>query len=269
VPQTDPFESFPARAYLEYYYSYVGSENEAMMRTLANFAAQFEPCFEHVVEVAGGPSVVPILSLCAATGRSPSSVTFTDISSKNMEEAQLWLHDRPGAFEYTKVLRWLSNEHALEPGRIEQLARASEWTLPVIDLRKPLPANMVNAFDTVSSHFFAESATNDRDTLVTLLSGIARLGKPEARVFLSFMRRSVGYTVAGMDFPAVPVDEDTLPGILEVADFHLGEMECYAIDTEDPPTRDGYEGMVFVGGILRPQRQASRSRQPARAAVGT
>jgi NNMT/PNMT/TEMT family len=268
VAQTDPFESFPARAYLEKYYSYVGSENEGMMRALADFSRQFEPRFEDVIEVAGGPSVVPILSLCASTGCSPRSVTFTDISSKNMEEAELWLGNHSAAFHYREVLDWLASEHMLDPTRIEQLARGSRWTLPVVDLREPLPANMVNAFDTVSSHFFAESATRDPDTLVTLLSSIARLGAPDARVFLSFMRRSVGYTVAGIDFPAVPVDEHSLPDLLEVAGFHLSDMEYRTIGAETPPTRLGYEGMVFVGGILGPKRKV-RGRRPARVAAGT
>lgn len=262
MAQIDPFESFPARAYLEKYYSYVGGENEAMMRALADFASQFEPRFEHVVEVAGGPSVVPILSLCACTGRSPRSITFTDISVKNMEEAELWLHSHPDAFEYADVLDWLAREHMLDVSRIERLARESRWTLPVVDLRRPLPADMIGAFDTVSSHFFAESATSDPDTLVTLLNSIARLGGQDARVFLSFMRRSTGYTVAGIDFPAVPVDEDNLPGILEVADFHLSEMDYSVTEAETPPTRKGYEGMVFIGGILDSQSLRSKSRRP-------
>jgi NNMT/PNMT/TEMT family len=250
VAQSDPFQSFPARAYLEYYYSYVGDENEAMMRALTHFARRLEPRFQHVIEVAAGPSVVPILSLCAATDRSPASVTFTDVCSKNMAEVEAWLHGRDGAFQYTDILSWLAAEHASTPDHIERLIRTTQWTLPIVDLSKPLPTHMVNAYDTVSSHFFAESATDDRDTLVTLLRRIAQLGAPGARIFLSFMRRSVGYPVAGIDFPATPVDEDNLPSILENADFHLDDVEYLVTEAEEPPTRSGYEGMVFVGGIL-------------------
>jgi hypothetical protein len=265
---SDPFNLFPARAYLEKYYSYVGEENKAMMRALARSANRFEPSFERVVEVAGGPSVVPIIALCAITERSPSSITFTDISSKNMHEADLWLRKGPGAFDYAAVLDWLSNEHAPDGRQIEDLARAGNWNLPVVDLKEPLPPDMVHAFDTVSSHFFAESATRDRDTLVMLLRRIGQLGAPEARVFLSFMRRSVGYTVAGMDFPAVAVDEDTLPALFEAAGLRFSAMECSVTGTETPPTREGYEGMVFVGGVLQQQAQRRR-RQVARVAAGT
>jgi len=84
---------------------------------------------------------------------------------------------------------------------------------------------------------------------------MAGLGAPGARVFLSFMRRSIGYSVDGIDFPAVPVDENTLPGLLRAADLHLVDAEYLVTDVETPPTRTGYEGMVFVGGILRDRRR--------------
>jgi hypothetical protein len=268
VDQTDLFESFPARDYLDKYYSYVGEENQAMMRALGDFVRRFEPRLERVVEVAGGPSVVPILSLCAATDRSPASVTFTDVSAKNMEEAELWLHDRPGAFGYSDILKWLAREHAVDAERIRQLARATSWNLSVVDLGGPLPASMLHAFDTVSSHFFAESATSDPDTLVSLLNGIARLGAPDARVFLSFMRRSTGYTVAGIDFPAIPVDEETLPDILDAAGLRLNDVKYVVTEAENPPTREGYEGMVFVAGVLPARRRESRRRHPARVVAG-
>jgi len=249
--QVNPFENFPARSYLETYYSYVGGENETMMRALAHFARRFEPRFEQVVEVGGGPSVVPILALCATIARSPRSITFTDISLANLAEVERWLYSSPTGFSYACVLKWLSREHGIEATQIEQLARAGEWTLSSIDLEEPLPTRMAHAFDTVSSHFFAESATSDQKTLISLLRRIAGLGAPDARVFLSFMRRSIGYSVDGIDFPAIPVDEDTLPGLLRAADLHLIEIEYLVADVETPPTRPGYEGMVFVGGVLR------------------
>lgn len=247
----DPFERFPAREYLEKYYSYVGGENEAMMRALAHFTQRFEPSLDQLIEVGGGPSVVPILAFCAATARSPRSIAFADIAAENLAEVERWLHSQPTRFSYANVLEWLSNEHGVEPAQIEHLARAGEWTLSSIDLRKPLPTGMVRAFDTVSSHFFAESATSDRETLLSLLGRLAELGRPDARVLLSFMRRSLGYSIDGLEFPAITVDENTLPGMLDAAGLHLADVEYLVTGAETPPTRPGYEGMIFVAGILQ------------------
>lgn len=248
--QTNPFESFPSRAYLEKYYSYVGDENGAMLRALADFGRRFEPRFDRFVEVGGGPSIVPILALCAALDRSPGSMTFMDISQKNLDEAALWLDHDAVAFDYTAVLSWLEGEHRVAMSDIERLAMSTTWSFPVVDLRKPLADWMTQSFDTISSHFFAESATSDYETFITFLKRIADLGAPEATVFLSFMRRSQGYSVAGIDFPAVWVDEETLPDLLATAGLHLLDAQYVTTNAEIPPTRPGYDGMVFVGGVL-------------------
>lgn len=247
----DPFEHFPALEYLEKYYSYVGEENEAMMRALAHFTQRFKPNFDRLIEVGGGPSVVPILAFCAATACSPRSIAFADIAAENLAEVERWVHSQPTRFSYAGILEWLSNEHGVEPAQIERLARSGEWTLSSIDLRQPLPTSMIRTFDTVSSHFFAESATSDRGTLLSLLGRLAELGRPDARILLSFMRRSLGYSINGLKFPAVEVDENTLPGMLDTAGLHLTDIEYLVTDAETPPTRPGYEGMVFVAGILQ------------------
>ena len=245
------FELFPARSYLEKYYSYVGDENAAMMRALAHFALRFQPALERVAEVGGGPSVVPLLTLSAALSRSPTTITFTDICRANLAQVEFWLDRRPAGFGYDAVLEWLQQEHAIDARRITDLVRDSAWTLWAADLQQPPVAEVTHRFDTISSHFFAESATDDRDTLVLLLNRIAQLAAPDARVFLSFMRRSLGYSIDGMEFPAVPVDEYSVPQLLLAAGLELEPLEIITTEAEDPPTRPGYEGMLFVGGILR------------------
>lgn len=251
VHTVDSFEHFPALGYLEKYYSYVGEENRAMMRALAHFTRRFAPSFDQLIEVGGGPSILPILVFCAATARSPRSIAFADIAPGNLAEVKRWLKRQPTRFNYASVLEWLSKEHRVKPGQIEHLARASDWMLSPIDLKQPLPTGMVRAFDTVSSHFFAESATSDRNTLLSLLGRLAELGKPDACVLLSFMRRSLGYSIGGLQFPAIAVDENTLPGMFYAAGLHLADVEYLVTDAETPPTRPGYEGMVFVAGILQ------------------
>lgn len=240
-----------------------------MLGALAEFARRFEPRFGRLVEVGGGPSIVPILALCAALDRSPDSITFMDISRKNLDEAACWLDDQPDAFGYRAVLQWLASEYGLPIPEIKRLARSSEWTFPLLDLRKQLPDDMFHAFDTVSSHFFAESATEDMSTLLVLLKRIADLAAPGANIFLSFMRNSQGYSLDGFDFPAVAVNEDSLPRLLEEAGLDLAEASYITTPTETPPTRSGYDGMVFVGGITPgPRPQVDYAQSTRVAAVG-
>lgn len=243
------FREFPARAYLDKYYSYVGEENASMLRAIVDFARRLKPRFNHVVEVGGGPSLVSLLALTAALG-APKRVAFLDIAPANLEEVSLWLTEDPSSFDYSRILRWLEIEYGADRHQVESSLRSARWELLEVDLEKPLPRYLRARYDVVSSHFFAESATDDRCEFERLLADLVAMGRPEASVFLSLMRRSIGYSVAGKDFPAFPVDEVTLTQHLENAGIHFEDFDIRSVLAEDPPTRPGYDGMVFAAGRL-------------------
>ena len=105
--------------------------------------------------------------------------------------------------------------------------------------------------DVVSSHFFAESATDVPSKMVDYLRRTAALCRPGGLLVLSFMRRSAGYSVAGHDFPATSIDEHDLGGYLAQAGVELDDFAWSTVGVEDPPTRPGYDGMLFCRGRIR------------------
>ncbi len=244
------FEDFPARAYIEKYYANVGPENAALLGALTSFARDLEPRFGHVAELGGGPVVLSILALSAACGRRPDRVLFGDIAPANLTEVRRWLAAEPGAFTYDAVLEWLRQATGAEPRALAESVRSAHWDLRRMDLRRPVPVQLERRFDTISSHFFAESATSEPDEFVALLRRIGRLAAPGATAFLSFIAGSHGYPVAGRTYPAVALDPESLLGELARAGLSLEHFRLHAVPTEASPAETGYEGLIFVAGAV-------------------
>jgi hypothetical protein len=244
------FETFPARAYIEKYYAEVGSENAALLGALTSFARELEPRLERVVEVGGGPIVLSILALSAACGRRPDRVVFGDIAPANLAEVRSWLRGDPDSFDYRAALDWLREREGVEPAVLVETVRAAHWDVRRMDLREPIPGELEGRFDTVSSHFFADSATADPAEFEDFLAKIGRLAAPGARLFLSFMARSTGYGITGYEYPAVSLDPECLLGHLARAGLSLGHFRLHTTPTEGLPSETGYEGLMFLAGTL-------------------
>lgn len=248
-PQDDSvFASFPARAYLEKYYSAVGPENVAFLRSITGYVTSRELSCESVIEVAGGPSLFSLLALTAARGAPVPHVTFTDIGRDNLGEVRSWLDDDPDQYAYAEALQWLAGETGASEAKIAADLRASGMTLVEQDWRQPGRPEWSGAFEVVSCHFFAESATADEDELVTFLGRLRDLGRPGATLLTSFITRSGGYRLDGREFPAFDVDRDGVLAYLRRAGVRLEDVEVAEVAAEAPETNPGYDGLLFLAG---------------------
>lgn len=244
------FFEFPARSYLEKYYRAVGEENAGLLSAISDYLRGRAVCTDDVIEVAGGPSLYSLMAIAAERRRRFRNITFTDIGWKNLREIDCWLRNEQFHFDYQPLLEWLRIKRGLDPKVIVESLRQSSWDLRQFDWRNRAPTRWRQAYDVVSCHFFAESATDDEDQLVDFLANVGGLGRPGAVVLMSFMCRSDGYVVAGRDFPAVSIDEDNIFGYLRRAGVPLTDVELRTAETEDPKSMPGYDGMLFIGGRL-------------------
>ncbi len=244
------FYEFPARSYLEKYYSAVGPENAAFVGSITDYLWTRSAATDTVIEVAGGPCLYSLMSLMATRGRPFEHVTFTDIGWKNLHEVDCWLRDDPLQFDYAPLLRWMAEEVGVDPNAVTSSLRASTWELAHFDWRRPIPPAWLRNYDVVSCHFFVESATADEAELIALLEKLGDLGAPGATLLTSFICRSQGYTIQQQDFPAFGVDEHSIFGYLELAGLELEDVEVRCVASEDLASNPGYEGLLFVGGSL-------------------
>jgi len=245
------FYEFPARAYLEKYYSAVGAENAVFMRSITEYLAPRSVATDKVIEVAGGPCLYALMSIMACRGKPFKHLTFTDIGWKNLREVESWLHDYPDQFDYAPLLEWLHDETGASPARITRWLRKSKWELTEFDWRRPVPRAWYHDYDIVSCHFFAESATSDEAELIAFLRKLRRLGRPGATLLSSFMCRSAGYTIGQRDFPAFSVDESSILEYLERAGIVLEDREIRTVPCEDSSTNPGYDALLFVAGRMQ------------------
>lgn len=244
------FYEFPARAYLEKYYETVGPENAAFMRSIIEYLAPRSVTTDRVIEVAGGPCLYSLMAIMACRGRPFRNLVFTDIGWKNLREVDSWLRDYPDQFDYAPLLDWMRTEGHASPTAITRSLRGSKCELVAFDWRRPVPAEWRHAFDVVSCHFFAESATSDEQELVAFLRTLRGLGRPGATLLTSFICRSRGYTISRRDFPAFSIDEHNIRGYLDEAGIVLEDVELRSVPCEDPSKNPGYDALLFVGGRM-------------------
>lgn len=245
------FRDFPARFYLDKYYSSVGAENDAFMRAVAD-GTRTVGTLETVVEIGGGPSLCGILAMAAAAQDGPEHVIWVDVAPSNLAEVRAWVEGAESAFEYTEVLRWIERELGVDPAEIVRRLRCATWETRAVDLRQGLPADLIGAGDVVGSYFFAEGATGVEQEFVDLTASVARAAAPGAHVALAYIRRSLPYSLDdGVLYPAFSVDEENLPPLLRRAGFELDGLRVERGPRDDPPARSGYDGMVFVAGLAR------------------
>jgi len=250
MPAESVFYGFPARGYLEKYYSDVGPENVAFVESIVDYLRTRTAATDTVIEVAGGPCLYSLMALMAGRGRPFEHVTFTDIGWKNLREVEAWLQEDPSRFDYGPLLRWLSHELGIDADETARRLRASTCELASFDWREPVPSAWRHAYDVVSCHFFAESATDDETEFVSFLGKLRELGRPGATLLTSFICRSAGYTITQQQFPAFAVDESSIFGYLQKAGLQLQDVEVRSVPSEDPDSNPGYDGLLFVAGHL-------------------
>jgi hypothetical protein len=250
-PGSAVFYDFPARPYLRKYYDAVGPENSALLHAIGDFVRAFPGPTESIIEVAGGPSLFSLIAVAAERGRPFERITFTDIAPQNLDEVRWWLADDERQFDYDGVLRWLAGERDADRAAVVSSLRKSEWQILQRDWLLTDDRALHGAYDVVSSHFFAESATSDEDEFLTMLRTVRRLGRPNALMLLSFMTRSAGYRIDGLDFPAFAVDGSNIEGYLERAGIGLDGFAMRSVATEVSSSESGYDGLIFIGGRLR------------------
>jgi hypothetical protein len=247
-----PFLDFPARFYLERYYSTVGVENQAFMRAVASSVRPTER-LGTVCELGGGPSLCGLFAMVAATESGPERVVWVDVARSSLSELNAWLRGAPHAFPYSEVLRWIEREFGVGPRELTERVRAARWDLRLLDLCRPLPPALCGLADVVGSHFLAEAATGDEREFVEITRRVSEAAAAGALIALSYVRRSQPYRLDDdIVYPAFAVDERNLPRLLSEASLDLVEMSIDRGPLEDPPARPGYDGMLFVTGRLAP-----------------
>jgi len=250
MPTAALFFDYPARFYLGKYYSKVGVENDAFMRSVAD-ATRRLGSLGTVVELGGGPSLCAMFAMTAATESGPERVVWLDAGAPNLREVQSWLSGQPDAFDYSAILDWLEAELGASAQNVIERLRGARWDLRMIDLWAGLPADLDGVGDVVGSYFVAECATDCEAEFIELTKRVRQTSRDGAQVVLAYIRASSPYRLHDDTlYPALAVDECNLPSLLDLAGVSLANRAIRRGPIDEPPPRPGYSGMVFVQGQL-------------------
>lgn len=219
-----------------------------MMAAIIAYVREHEPRPSRLIEVAGGPTVFSLLALTAALPAAPEHIVFTDIAPSNLQEVDDWLHDRPGAFDYTHLYEWLGAHAQVDPERCAAALRDASWELVAFDWHDAPPAAWIGAFDAVSSHFFVESATSDEAEARAFVRNYASLGGRDALVLLSFLQHADSWDCDGFPVASLPVHEDMIEAFLRAEGLALDDIAIQTAAGRQSSTVTGYAGVVTVSG---------------------
>lgn len=250
MPTATRFYDYPARFYLDRYYSTVGNENAAFMRAVGDAVAPLET-LKTVVELGGGPSLCGALAMTAATAAGPSRVIWIDAGLPNLCEVDSWLRGAETAFDYTPVLDWLEQEFSVSREAVAERLRCAEWDIRHVDLWHGVPVDIRGAGDVVASYFVAECATDSEAEFVALTTRVLDAARIGGNVVLAYVRDSEPYQLQDdAVLPALSLDEDSLPALLDAAGLRFEHLEIRRGPLDEPAPRRGYSGMAFVYGRL-------------------
>jgi hypothetical protein len=233
-----PWDQFSSEDYCDHNYLELRADDAEILEITASwFAAQMQGRTGHGVDVGAGPNLYPSLAmlphLSKLTLREYSAANVAFLREQTAELPQRWepfwrIVERCGAEgDFAAARKRLAELAAVEQGSIFELPRA-QWDLGTM-------------------FFVAESLSEDPAEFEAATTGFVRSLRPGAPFAAAFMEHSVGYEVAGVDFPATPVGTEEVRTCLEhVADtltVHWVEMR--------PQLRPGLNGMIVAVGLAR------------------
>ncbi len=243
------WDDFDPEAYLASNYREILEPDRWLCRALVEAwddIARSQRPVEAALDVGTGPNLYPVLAALPHA----RAVTACELSARNRAYLERQVDSLDPSWRV-----WLALLEGLGPAYAEEVLLAS--------LRQRFFVTGTSIFDLaahssdVASMFFcAESITRDGEEFLTACRTVAAAVRPGGALICAFMAGSGGYTIAGRDYPALPIFEADVLRAFE-ADCEIRRLERVPGGSS---VRHGYEGMLF----LYARRTRARSEPPQR-----
>ncbi|MFD9739703.1 SCO2525 family SAM-dependent methyltransferase [Umezawaea sp. NPDC059074] len=259
-----PWYQFDPNDYLARNYARVRSEDHRVVELVRDFfgrqfASGRPPAGLCGIDVGTGANLYPALSMLPFC----ESITLYEHAKSNLE----WLAEQAAADWPSWPDVWSDFWSVLGAGR--HYAELGEDPRRALARRVEVVPGSVFALDPAARRwdmgtmfFVAESITSEPVEFTAAVRGFLEVLSPGAPFCITFMENSLGYEVAGIEFPAVSIGrDDVLDCLAELADD-------VAVDRvgpgAEPKLRDGYSGMLVACGHTSGGERAGRAAFPGR-----
>jgi hypothetical protein len=242
VSNTDTiWQAFDPDAYFDHYYSEPHSDDALVARkagaVLRNFANGRDDV--SMLDVGTGANLIPLLAALPIA----QSLTAWEYAASNIAwlEAEFQRKElRPQWQHFWSQMVEVYGPDFVSYNVAEKLsccARAQQGSI------YDLPAAQ---WDAASMFFCAESITREKSEFAAACNAFVGAVRSGGALVAAFLAHSAGYEVAGVSYPAVPVDEASITAIFAPL---CRSLNVENIGLHDIEIRSGYSGMIFLSAI--------------------
>lgn len=228
LPMTtsEDFREFSPRQYLSEQYKTIMREEAFILRFLHETYQNFGRKNLSIIEVGGGPTIYQLIS----ASKYAKEIVFTDFLQKNLEGVQAWVHKKPEAFNWRTHIQLVASLEGQRVEKIEKRLRTALRRFLLLDILKMGQVLRKQKFDVVSSHFCADSITNNKRVFSQAVRAIVSLLAPRGILVMSLLKGTTFYDVGRHSFPAYSLDEHEVKKILKRLGFNTFEIQTIEVE---------------------------------------
>lgn len=242
------YDSFDPHAYLNAYYSEIGTEADGLLRFLVNVFADLEDGLS-VLEFGGGPTIIGMI----AAARRAAEIHYCDYLAANRDVVLDWLSGNEDAFDWAPFIQRTLQYEGASPlsdaavsDRARQIRNAVTRVL-ACDVFQTPPVETDQLYDVVTAHYCLDAVTDSKEAWYENILKMKALLKPGATLVMSSLQEARFSNFGGKKFPNVFLQENDVRAYLERAGFLPDHIQVTSAPA-DHAQRE-YSGVIFAAAV--------------------
>ncbi len=233
------WSAFDPDAYFEHYYGEPHADDDLVAKRAAAALHDFAGARRDldVVDVGTGANLIPLLAALPVA----ATLTAWEYAESNIRWLQAEVQRPMLRPQWQRFWSQMTAAHDTADcdisARLRAITRAQQGS--IFDL----PSQQ---WDAATMFFCAESITHLPEEFERACACFAGAVKPGGALVAAFLARSQGYEVAGISYPAVPVNPQRISDIFAPLTRNIS-VSLIGDHVQD--VRSGYTGMVFLSAI--------------------
>jgi len=182
---------------------------------------------ESMIDVGGGPTIYQLIS----ARNKVKTIMCAEYLESNRQAVDKWRRSEPDAFNwdtyfrhYQKLESDIAPEATIEEMKANLRSKITEFVLCDLNDIKTIP-DPTRRFDIVSSHYCIEAICQNDDDLVSKMSKLINLMRPNGYLIMSSLKDAKCYQVGDFNFYAYPINQDRSLEVIEQLGCKLLKVE--------------------------------------------
>jgi hypothetical protein len=239
---------FPAKRYLEHYYTEIGDENQSLISFYAQIRDRIPENANHL-EIGSGPTIYQVISIAPRV----KQMTFTDISSGALNQVRLWRKNVRSGFSWNIFTRRSLEEEGDKPSpslieKREELVRTKIKRLVQVNLSSSVEFQKIcdkyGPFDSIASNFAFEAIVTKRQDFRKLLKLVYKNLSSNGVFNIIMVEDCPSYQIGKKYLKTLNINREALLSELQKVGFNLTKSVKRFQATEN--IEYGYTGVMLL-----------------------